>query len=319
LRATAVSLVLLHAAANGEVKYPSHPIQLVVGTSAGGPTDAFVRAVATPLGKRLAQPVVVINKDGAGGLIAGSTVAKSPPDGYTLLAGSTSSSVLAPMVNRSKLGFRQSDLRPIALLGAAPNVLFVNNQVPAKSVADLIKLLKQDGKKYSYASAGIGSITNVAGELFKQRVGADMLHVPYKGGGALTQSVMAGDTDIGFLPMGGVIQLHRAGKVRILAVLGPKRSALAPEIPTAEEAGISGVSAVMNFYLFSQAQVGDDVANVLRDAVNQVLASPEFQAQAAELQIDLYGPMAFEAVRQVFQTEVEQWHAVVQKANIRAD
>jgi len=315
--ATVSLLLLLNATANGDTKYPSRPIQLVVGTSAGGPTDAFARAVARQLGKQLDQSIVVVNKDGAGGLIAGAAVANSAPDGYTLMAGTTSSSVLAPLISKNNPSSRQADLRPIALLGATPNVLFVNNQVPAATVADLLKILKQNGAKFSYASAGIGSITNVAGELFKQRTGVDMLHVPYKGGGALIQSVVAGETEVGFLTIGSVIQLHRTGKLKILAVLGPQRSALAPEIPTAEEAGISGVSAVMNFYLFSHTKVADGVVGVLRDNVSQMLAAPEFRGVAADSQIDLYGPMTVDAVRRTYQGEVEQWRSVVQKANIR--
>lgn len=319
LCAAIATFILQSMVARGETKFPSRPLQLFVGTSAGGPTDAFARTVAQQLGKQLAQPVVVVNKDGAGGLIAGAFIAHSTPDGYSLLAGSTSSSVLAPLVNPGNANFRQADLRPIALLGATPNVIFVNNDVPARTIADLLKLLKQGDKKFSYASAGVGSITNVAGELFKQKSGVDILHVPYKGGGALIQSVLSGETQIGFLTIGSVIELHRAGKLRILAVLAPQRSPIAPGIPTAEEAGIPGVSAVMNFYLMSQAKVPDSVANILRDNVNQMVKNPEFQKQAAGSQIDLYQPMSSDMVRQTFDSEVEKWRAVIQKSNLQVD
>ncbi|CAN5393480.1 tripartite tricarboxylate transporter substrate binding protein [soil metagenome] len=301
-----------------ETGFPTRSVRMLVGTSAAGPTDTVARTVSARLDQILGQSFVVENRDGANGLIAGTALVRSQPDGYTLQLGSTSTSVLSLIVTRTA-AFRHSDLAPVAMVGTTPMVLYVNPQVPARNGTELVAMLKQSPGKYSYASAGVGATSNVTGELFKIRTGVDMVHVPYRGGAQLDQSVMAGDTQIGFNTLGGVIGLHRAGKVRILMVLSDRRSELAPEIPTSAEAGCPGLISMFNLYVVAPAKTPASVVNVLNAAAARMLADAEFRKQLTTLLIDVPAPLDPAQVQAAFNAEVEQWRSVVSTAHITVD
>jgi tripartite-type tricarboxylate transporter receptor subunit TctC len=295
--------------------YPSRPVTMLVGTSAGGPTDAMARSLALHLQRHLKQTVVVENRDGASGMIANGAVARAPADGYTLQLGTTSSNVLAPMlVTDAKSD--TSKLAPVALVGSTPMVLFINNALPVQSPADLVKLMKKSPGTYAYASSGIGSTSNVAGELFKWRAGVDVLHIPYKGGSALNQSVVAGDTQIGINTLGAVLALHKAGKVRILMVLGNERSSLAPELPTASEAGVPGVDAVINFYLMANTDTLAAIVQRLNGAVAEIIKDPKFIQEMQAAQVGIYPHKTGPEARSAFDAETALWSDVVRRAKV---
>lgn len=296
--------------------YPSRPVTIVVGTSAGGPTDAMARSLAQRLQTTLRQNVVVQNSDGAAGMIANGIVARSQPDGHTLGMGTTSLSVLAPMLSGdSRLDAGR--LAPVALVGATPMVLFVSASVPASNAAELVSLMKKAPGKYAYASTGIGSTSNVSGELFKMHGEVDVLHIPYKGGAQLNQSVVTGETQMGINTLGAVLPLHRAGRVKILMVLGERRSALAPELPTSAEAGLPGVVAMLNFYLMAPSDVPEAVAARLNAAVAEFSSTPTFAQEMRNAQIEVYPHQSVAQSRAAFAAERQKWADVIARAGIK--
>ena len=218
--------------------YPDRPITIVVGFPPGGASDIMARILTAKLGSLLGQPFVVDNRPGAGGNVAGEVVAHASPDGYTILLGNNA--ILA--TNGSlyeKIGFdAEKDFDPISLIGTQANVLVVNLSVPAHSLKELIDLAKANPGKLNYASSGYGLAAHLAGELFKTAAHIDIVHVPYKGSAPALQDVMAGDDQMMFATTSGVMGFLKNGQLRPLAVTTLKRTAILPDIPTMDEAGL---------------------------------------------------------------------------------
>jgi tripartite-type tricarboxylate transporter receptor subunit TctC len=266
--------------------FPTKPARLVVPFPPGGPLDATGRLIAQHLTERWGQSVVVENKPGAGGNIGADFVAKSPPDGYTVVMGALSTHAVNPSLYAKMPYDAQKDFAPITLIAITPNVLVVNPDLPVHSVKELIAYAKARPGKLSFGSGSIGSAGHLAGELFKVDAGIDMVHVPYKGAAPATQALLAGDTQLMFDNLANAMAQVKAGKLRALAVTTAERSKLAPELPTMAEAGLPGFDISTWYGLFAPASTPPDIVNQWNADVTAMLRTPAMRerllAQGAE-------------------------------------
>ena len=266
--------------------FPAKPAKLVVPFPPGGPLDATGRLIAQHLTERWGQSVVVENKPGAGGNIGADFVAKSPPDGYTVVMGALSTHAVNPSLYAKMPYDAQKDFAPITLIAITPNVLVVNPDLPVHSVKELIAYAKARPGKLSFGSGSIGSAGHLAGELFKVDAGIDMVHVPYKGAAPATQALLAGDTQLMFDNLANAMAQVKAGKLRALAVTTAERSKLAPELPTMAEAGLPGFDISTWYGLFAPAGTPPDIVNQWNADVTAMLRTPAMRerllAQGAE-------------------------------------
>jgi tripartite-type tricarboxylate transporter receptor subunit TctC len=280
--ALAAGLVGLACTAHAQGNWPSKPITFVIPGAAGGTTDVPARIVGQKLSVMLGQPVVVENKPGAGGILGAQQVLKAPADGHTVLVGHTGSNAIAYSAYK-KLTYKPEDFTALTDMSWFPNVLVVPASSPYKSVKDLIADMKARPGKVSYASAGIGQTTHLTGELFKMRVGADALHVPYKGSTPATLAVVAGEVNFMFDNLVQALPQIKGGKERPLAVTGPKRDASLPQVPTMAEAGVADTVVVGWLGFFVPSKVPADVSKKLADALIKVMQDPEVQKQISGL------------------------------------
>jgi tripartite-type tricarboxylate transporter receptor subunit TctC len=277
LAGAALLLGLLLAPAALAESYPDHPIRLISPNPAGGANDTIVRIVAARMSTTLGASVVIDNRGGAGGKIGAEAVARSAPDGYTLLAGSVSTHSFAPVVT-PKLGYDPiKDFEPISLIALVQNVLVVNPQLPVASVSDLVALAKREPGRLNYASGGPGSTSHFAVAMFVALAGiADAtVHVPYKGGSPAVTATMANDTQFYFGPIAGMAPYIEAGSVKALAVSGEGRSPSLPHIPTMREAGLPAYKAVGWFGLLAPAGTPQAIIVRLNDVVARAGKSAE--------------------------------------------
>jgi len=240
--AVALSLAVAAGAA-GAQNYPTKPVRLMVPFPPGGSTDIVARIVAQKLGSQLGQSVVIENRGGAGGTLGTAVVAKAAPDGYNLVVGTTSTHVVAPSVYQKLEYDPVKDFAPISLMAVTPYLLVVNPNVQAKSVKDLVALMKAQPGKLNYASAGVGSTTHLAMEMLKGVSQTYALHIPYNGNGPAGTAVIAGQVEILFGSLPAVLPHAKSGRVRALAVGTPKRSPSLPDVPTVAESGYPGFDA----------------------------------------------------------------------------
>jgi tripartite-type tricarboxylate transporter receptor subunit TctC len=262
--------------------YPARPIRLVVGFAPGGAADYVARAIGEPLGRALGQPIVVENRAGAGSSIAADFVAKSAPDGYTMLIASPSSISVNPALN-SKLGYSLRDLAPITKVSTSPLLVAVYPGLGVNSIKELIAAAKKSPGKLNYATSGNGSAPHLAGVLFGRLAGVDMVHVPFKGGGPSVQSVLAGDTQVTFATPPSVLPLVQSGRLRALAVTSRQRSPLVPNVPGMEEAGLPDYEISFWYGFFVPAGTKPEIVKKLFDATIATLQQPEVkQALARE-------------------------------------
>ena len=266
--------------------FPAHPAKLVVPFPPGGPLDAVGRAIADKLTQAWGQSVVVENKPGAGGNIGADFVAKSAPDGYTVVMGALSTHAVNPSLYPKMPYDAAKDFAPITLVAVTPNVLVVNPSLPVNSVKELIAYAKANPGKLSFGSGSNGSAGHLAGELFKADTSADMVHIPFKGGAPAMQALLAGDTQLMFDNLANSMQQVKAGKLKALAVTTAKRSPLAPDLPTMAEAGVPGFDISTWFGLMAPAGTPPDVVAKWNADVVKILNSPDMRekltAQGAE-------------------------------------
>jgi len=266
--------------------YPNRPVKLVVPFPPGGPLDIVGRAIAQKLSEAWGQAVVVDNRPGAGGNIGADIVAKSPPDGYTILMGALSTHAVNPSLYAKMPYDAVADFAPITLVAVTPNVLVVNASLPVDSAKEFIAYAKANSGKLAFGSGSNGSAGHLAGELFKVDTGADITHVPYKGGAPATQALLAGDTQFMFDNLANAMPQVKAGKFKALAVTTAQRSKLAPELPTMAEAGLPGFDISTWFGLFAPAGTPKDLIAKWNGEVAKILTSPEMRekliAQGAE-------------------------------------
>ena len=275
------------ASAQGAQNYPNKPIRIVVPYAAGASTSLVTRLVGQKLTEAWGQPVVVDNRGGAGGAIGTEIVAKSPPDGYTLLLGTVGTFGINSAVY-SKLSYDPvKDFAPVGMLATVANILAVQPSLPVTSVKELIALAKEKPGKLNYGSSGNGSTSHLSGEMLKSIAGISMTHVPYKGGAPMMADVLGGQLEVMFDQVPAVLPHAKAGRVRALAVTTARRSAAAPDVPTMAEAGVSGYEMTVWYSLMAPAGTPRDIIVKLNAELVKILNQPEFKqqmlAQGAEL------------------------------------
>ena len=278
-----LACIVLAMAAHGAAlaQYPSHPVRMVVGFTPGGGTDINARLLAPKLSELLGQQFVVENRPGAATNVASELVAKSAPDGYTLLFTTSSLAINASLYKN--LGYDAlRDFAPISVLCESPNLLVANQSVPAKDVRELVALARARPGALNYSSAGSGTTQHLAGELFKLRTKTDIVHVPYKGTAPSLTSVIAGETQFSFANIPAILQHVKSGRLRALAVAGTKRSELMPDVPTMKEAGIEGVEMPVWYGLLAPAATPREIVNALAAASTKAARSFDLRQRLIE-------------------------------------
>ena len=292
--------------------YPTKPVHIVVTFTPGGAPDILARVLADKLGQQWGQTVIVDNKPGAGGNIGADAVAKAPGDGHMLVVGTVGTHAINGALYKKMPYDMVKDFTPIGLLATTPNVLVVNNEVPAKTLKEFIDLGKRQGNM-SFASSGSGTSIHVSGELFKSMTGIDMKHVPYKGRASAIPDLLGGRVTMMFDNLPSSLPLVREGKLRALGVTSPKRSPAAPDIPTLSEAGLPGFEAVSWFALFAAPGTPKPVADKLSTQVAEVLKLPDVAKKLFDLGLEPVGSTPDELARYQ-QTEIAKWAKVVKES-----
>ncbi|HEX4325252.1 MAG TPA: tripartite tricarboxylate transporter substrate binding protein [Burkholderiales bacterium] len=279
-RAAALTAALTAAAALAPAQaqdYPAKPVRFVVGFAPGGGGDVIARIVTAPLPAILGQQVIIDNRPGATGTVGAGLVAKSPPDGYTLYVGATSTNSIAPTLYHNLPYDSEKDLVGVTLLASLPNVISVHPSLGLNSLKELIAYAKANPGKLSFPSAGYGSTPHLAGEMFKMATGTNLLHVPYKGAGQAVPDLLSGVVTVSFDTTGTVISYILAGRLKALAIASAKRFPLIPDVPTAREAGVPGYEVSTWIGLFAPAATPRPIVKKLHDDIAQILRSPEMR------------------------------------------
>jgi len=297
--------------------YPSQPVKIVVPFPAGGTTDILARQLATELGQRWAVPVVVENKAGASGTIFSEQLARTAPDGYTLMLTATHH-VINPGLYKNLRYDTKTAFTPLAEVAAVPNLLLVNPSVPARSVQELIRYGKENPGKLSFGSAGTGGANHLSGELFKAMTGVQMVHVPYKGAAPALNDLLGGTIPVMFDSVTGVIQHVKAGKLKALAVTSLKRSPAVPDIPTLDEAGVKGFEATAWFGLYGPAHMKPEIAGKINADVREVLGTPKMKALFLEQGAEP-GTRTQPEFAAFVNAEIDKWAKVISTANVKLE
>jgi tripartite-type tricarboxylate transporter receptor subunit TctC len=305
-------------AASAQQNYPNKPIHYIAPFGAGGSTDLLGRIVAQHLQDAWGQPVVVENRPGAGGAVAAAAVAKSPPDGYTIMGGTISTHAINASVY-SKLPYDPiKDFEPVTLLATQPNMLVVNPSIPAKTVPELIALLKANPDKYTFSTSGNGTSTHLAGELFKTMTGTKMTHVPFKSTPEALAQTVSGQVSMTFDNINTAYVQVKAGKLRALAVTTSKRSSIAPEVPTMAEAGLTGYELGSWHGVFAPAGTPKEIVAKLNAAIVKILQMPEVRQQLQALGIEPIGS-SVESFNAFVKAEVPKWAVVVKESGAKVE
>ena len=302
--------------AHAQGAYPNKAIRMVVGFPPGGANDILGRLLGQKMQEAWGQSVVIDNKPGANAIIATENVAKSPPDGYTLLIGASGAMVFNPGLYQKLPYDSVKDFAPVSMVGSFPLILTVNPQVPARNVQDLIALAKSQPGKLNY-SAG-SSPFQLAAELFKVQARVSLTHIPYKGSVQAVQAVMAGDADLTFVDSPPVIPQIKAGRVRGLAITSRARSSIAPEIPTMLEAGVPDYEVVLWTSLFAPAGTPPEIVSKLQQEVARIVQMPDIRERFAGLGIDPVGNTP-DALGATMKAEIAKWSAIAKSAGVKAE
>ena len=298
--------------------YPNKPIRLVIGFSPGGAADYVARSMSDAFGKALGQPVVVDNKPGNGSSLAADIVAKSSPDGYTLLIASPSSISVNPALN-PKVSAKPGDLVPITKITTSPLVLAVNPTTGVQTVQDLIAVAAKDPGKLNVASSGNGSAPHLGAALFSKLTGTQMTHIPYKGGSLALQSLIAGDTQVTFGTSPSVLPHAAGGRIRVLAVSTRERSALMPDIPGMREAGLPDYNLEFWYGLFVPAGTPTSIVRKLFDAAVSVMQQPAIKAALAREGTEVALSASPEAFERFLVDDGKFWVNLVRSAKVAVD
>lgn len=301
-----------------QAAYPDRPVTLVVPFPAGGSTDLVARVVAEKMSELLGQQIVVENKGGAGGNIGSASVAKSDPDGYTILMGTVATHALNPALYKKIPYDAVKDFAPISLLVTVPNVLVVNPNLPVNSVQELITLLKEHPGEYSYASSGNGTPLHLSGELFKSMAGVQMEHIPYKGAGPALTDLLGGHVMIMFDNLPSSTGYIKDGRLRGLAVTTATRASSMPDLPTIAESGVPGYETYTWNALFAPAGTPPEIIARLNAAAVEALADPKVQSKLQEFGATIVGSSP-EALADHVQAELAKWAPVVQASGAKID
>jgi tripartite-type tricarboxylate transporter receptor subunit TctC len=298
-------------------QFPSKPIRCVVPSSAGGSADALTRVVADGVSHVLPQRVIVENRAGASGNIGAELVAKSAPDGYTWIMMNNAQAANVSLYKNLSYDLMR-DFAPVMQVDSSPHIVVVHPTLPVKSLADLVKLAKAKPGQLDYASAGLGTVTFLAAELFKSEAGIDLRHVPYRGGGESLTSIVSGETIVYFSPLPVALPHVRSGRLRALAVTSKKRVGLIPQVPTVTESGYPAYEFNLWNGLLVPAKTPKETIVAIRNAVVTALQTPEVSKRLTDMSSNVVAsqPQDFAAF---LQSEVDSIARVVAKLNLAAD
>jgi tripartite-type tricarboxylate transporter receptor subunit TctC len=298
--------------------YPSRPIRIIVPFPAGGTADLLARQIGPTMSEALRQQVIIENRTGAGGNIGADLAAKSKPDGYTLLMGTVSTHAINPNLYPKMPYDPVKDFAPVTMVARMPNLLVVHPSVPANNVAELIALAKAKPGALAFASAGNGTTQHLAGEVFKKMAGVDMIHVPYKGNAPAVTDLVGGQVQVMFDNIPVSLQQVRAGKLRALAVTGPARSPVLPELPTVAEAALPGYSITSWFGLYAPSGTSPQIIERLNREANKALATAQIRRRLTDQGIEPAGgtPGQF---ADFMRAELVKWGKIVRESGARVD
>ncbi|MDR6729004.1 Bug family tripartite tricarboxylate transporter substrate binding protein [Delftia lacustris] len=313
--AAVLALPLAHAQAQS---YPDRPIKLVVPFAPGGATDILGRLLATSLGERLGQPVVVENRPGAGTVVAGALVAKAPPDGYTLLLGASTTLTLNHVIRNPLPYDPLRSFTPLGLVADMGLVLVAHNETPARTLPELVALAKTDPDKLSYGSFGTGSSVHFGGEMLKTATGMRMVHVPFNGSSPSLTALMGGQVQVAVDTVVATTPLIKAGKIRPIAALGPQRLPLLPQVPTVAESGYPGFAMDTWFAFLAPAGLPAPIQKKLEKALADTMAEPAMKKKLVDIGLSpAWGPGS--ALQERIERELPQMRAVAARADIKVD
>ena len=315
---TVVALTVIPVLAGSAfAAYPDKPIKMMIGYAPGSSTDIVGRMIANDLSLALKQPVIVENRGGAAGSLAADAVAKSAPDGYTILFAQNGLAI--NVAANPRLPFNgQKDLLPVVGVAATPHILIVNNNSPAKSVADLIAMLKADPGKLSFGSSGIGNSDHMAGELFLATTGLQAIHIPYKGGSPAATDLVGGQIDFYFAGMPVGLPLYKGDKAKALAVTGKSRFSGAPELMTMQEAGVKGYEMALWQGVFVPAGTSPNIIKELNNSILKILETAEMKERFQKAGVQI-APMNTQQFSDLYSSDIARWKVVIEKAKIKLD
>jgi tripartite-type tricarboxylate transporter receptor subunit TctC len=316
-RATLAAALLLWAAAASAEDYPTRPIRIIVPTPAGGPVDVMARVLANALPPVLGQNVFIENKPGAGNTIGSRAAASADPDGYTLMVSAASGLIMSPMIHKNA-GYDASSFASIALVAETPQVLVVNAQTPFKSVADLVAYAKANPGKLNYSTGGVGTLPHLNAELFKSVSGTNILHVPYKGGGPALTAVVAGEVQMTFDTVTTSLQLIQDGKLRALAIVGPKRAPEVSDVPAMPEIGFPSVTSGAWTALMAPRDTPPAIIAKLNAATNAALQGDPMKTALSKLGAQPRGGASQDLTDHI-RRETEKWKPIVAALNLKVD
>ena len=317
LHAAAGAAFASPAALRAQAAFPSKPIRYIVPVAAGGGNDMIARVVGERWGKALGQNFIIENQGGGGGVIASVTTARAAPDGYTLMQGYVATHGTTPATRHVPYDALK-DFTPIGMIGGTPNVLVVNSALPVKTLAEFIDYVKKNPARVSYGSAGQGSLTHLTMELFKQQIGAFMLHIPYRGIAPAFTDLLGGQTQAMFPGLAAALPHLRSGRVRALAVTGKARSDQLKDVPTLEESGFKGFDAIQWYGSVGPAGIAADIVRRLNDAQVAVLKDPDLRERLAIEAVEPM-PMTPEQFGQYIRADIQRWTALAKAKNIHLD
>jgi len=298
---------------------PNKPIRLIVGFAPGGGTDIVARALAPKIGEILGQSVIVETRSGAAGTIAADMVSKSAPDGHTLLMGHSNSNAIAPFVLAKVPYNAANDFTPITYVGYVPNILAINPNIPANTVAELVSLAKSKPGQFTYGSSGTGSTQHLAGALFGKISQIEINHIPYKGSGQAIIDLLAGQITMNFDTMPPVLEHIRAGKLRALAISTPKRLDLLSQVPTFSEVGIQGFDVTNWYAIIGPKGMAPEVVAKIDRAVRGAMSEPAIKATLDAQGLQTSGPSTPEAFGIFIKAELDKYSKMVKELNIKSE
>jgi tripartite-type tricarboxylate transporter receptor subunit TctC len=299
--------------------YPAKPVRLVVGFPPGGGTDVVARILQAKLSENLGQPVVIENRPGATGTVAAAMVAKSPPDGYTLMMGHVSVNAIAPSQFRDLQYDVLKDFAPVILTASVPHFIVVHPTLPAASLKELIVILKAAPGKYTFPSAGNGSTPHLAGEMFKSLAGVDLVHVPYKGSGQSMQDLLGGVHQLAFDTLPASSPHVRSGRLKALAVSSARRLHEYPDVPTAEEAGVPGYLISTWYGVFAPAGTPADIVNRVHADILRAMQAPETRPRLQEIGADDTVTRTPEEFAAIVRADTARYAKVIKDAGLKLD
>jgi len=308
-------IAALCMSATAAAQYPEKPVRIVVPFAPGGAVDTIARIVADKISGPLGQSVYVENRTGAGSMVGTEAVVRAAPDGYTLLLGTASALLINPLLQDLPYD-PMKDLAPVAEVGVVPYLLVANPGIPATDLRSFIAYAKAHPGKLSYASAGAGTPHHIAGEMFKQMAGIDMVHVPYRGSGPALIDLVSGQVGVMTVEILAALPYVQSGKLRALGIATGQRSPLAPDIPTAAQAGLPGFEFTAWYGVVAPAGVPGDVIDRLSRVINQAMAEPDARQRLAAVGVTPQGgtPAQFAAL---MKSEGLKWRKAVKDANVR--